>query len=91
MAETEMSGEAVTADVVKTDVVDYQGGLDEKFRDIISGGTYMYDQCAAIYNTDTTYSAVGAGESDQLYSQIGLNSCETKQQNPANDTYSEVK
>ena len=81
MAETEMSGEAVTADVVKTDAVDYKGGVDENFGDIISGGTDMYDQCAAIYNTDITYSAVGAGESDQLYSQIG--NCETEQQNPA--------
>ena len=88
MAETEMSGEAVIADVVKTDAVDYQGGLDEKFRDIISGGTDTDDQCAAIYNTDTIYSAVGAGESDQLYSRLG--DCETKQQNPANHIYSEV-
>ena len=85
MAEIEMSGEAVTADVMKIDAVDYNGGVDEDFRDV---GTDMYDQCAAIYNTDTIYSEVGAGESDQIYSQIG--DCETKQQNPANHIYSEV-
>ena len=87
MAETEMSGEAVIADVMQTDVVDYTGGVDEEFEDI-SGVTDMDEECASIYNTDIAYSAVGSGESDQLYSQLGV--YDTKQQNPGNNTYSEL-
>ena len=93
MGDVEMSGKVTEPDGVYDVVnnIDHKGGefggetgMDaSKSRYDKTGETY-----SAINDAGRTYSAVGAGESDQLYNRLRAN--EKKQQNFADQTYSKL-